>query len=119
MRSDEGRIGLGILVFLFLLAAVIYFGFKLIPPYWEYYSLKEAARQGLVAAAAPPHRDADVRDAVIEKAKFLGVPLGEGDLVVVRDKQTVSIELSWERDVPLPGRVQHFSFTIKDSEPIH
>jgi len=119
MKSSKGRIGLGPLVFILLLAGGIYFAFKLIPPYWEYYSLKEAARQGLVAAAAPPHRDADAKEAVMAKAKSLGLPLGEGDLVVVRDKQRVSIEFSWERDVSLPGYVQHFSFTIKDSEPIH
>jgi hypothetical protein len=119
MRSDKGKIGCGALVLLALLVAGIYLGFKLIPPYWEYYSLREAARQGVVSASAPPYRDGDAKESVIEKAKRLGVPLGEGDLVFSRDSKSVSLEFSWERQVPLPGRTQHFSFTVRDSEPIH
>jgi hypothetical protein len=119
MRSDKGRIGLGSLILLALLAAGIFLGLKIVPAYWEYYSLKEAARQGLVAASAPPYRDADAKDNVLEKAKRLGVPLGEGDLVFTRDTKSVSIEFSWEREVSLPGRIQRFSFAVKDSELIH
>ena len=119
MRSGRGKIGLGTLLLLALLVAGIYFGFKLVPPYWEYYSLKEAARQGLVAASAPPYHDADAKDSVIEKAKRLGVPLGEGDVVFARDTTSVNIEFSWEREVSLPGHIQRFSFAVKDSEPIH
>jgi len=119
MRSDRGKAGLGTLILLVVLVGGVYLGFKLIPPYWEYYSLKEAARQGLVSTSAPPYRDGDVREAVIEKAKRLGVPLGEGDLIFTRDTRSVSIEFSWVREVPLPGRIQRFSFAVKDSEPIH
>lgn len=119
MSSHDGQVRPGLLIFLLILAFGIYIGFRLIPPYWEYYSLREAARQGLVAAAAPPHRDADVKEAVLQKAKYLGVPLAEADLKVLRNKQAVSIEFSWVREVVLPGRIQRFSFTIKDSEPIH
>jgi hypothetical protein len=119
MRSAPGRLSLGLLLFLLLLVAGIYTGFKLAPPYWEYYSLKEAARQGLVSSAAPPYRDADVKEAVLQKAKYLGVPLTESDLAVFRDQAAVSIEFSWVREVPLPGRIVRFSFSIKDSEPIH
>jgi hypothetical protein len=110
MRSAPGRLSLGLLLFLLLLVAGIYTGFKLAPPYWEYYSLKEAA---------PPYRDADVKEAVLQKAKYLGVPLTESDLAVFRDQAAVSIEFSWVREVPLPGRIVRFSFSIKDSEPIH
>jgi hypothetical protein len=119
MRSDKGAVSLGFLIFLFLVALGIYLGFKLIPPHWEYYSLKEATRQGLVSSSAPPYRDADVKEAVLQKARNLGVPLSEADLVLFRDRQAVSIEFSWEREVVLPGRVKRYSFTIKDSEPIH
>ena len=119
MRSDKGKIGSGTLLLLALLVAGVYFGFKLVPPYWEYYSLKEAARQGLVAASVPPYREADAKDGVIEKAKRLGVPLGEGDLVFTRGTRSVNIEFSWKREVSLPGRIQRFSFSVKDSEPNH
>jgi hypothetical protein len=119
MGSNRGKIGSGTLLFFALLVAGIYFGFKFVPPYWEYYSLREAARQGLVAASAPPYHDADAKDSVIEKAKRLGVPLGEGDLVFTRDTRSVSIAFSWEREVSLPGRIQRFSFAVKDSELIH
>jgi len=119
MRYDRGRIGSGTLILIALLLAGIYYGFKIVPAYWEYYSLKEAARQGLVAASAPPYRERDARDSVIEKARRLGVPLGEGDLVFTRDANSLSIKFSWEREVSLPGRIQRFSFTVEDSEPIH
>ena len=119
MRSDKGRIGLGSLILLALLAAGIFLALKIVPAYWEYYSLKEAARQGLVAASAPPYRDVDAKDSVLEKAKRLGVPLREGDLVFTRGTESVSIEFSWEREIPLPGLIQRLSFTVKDSEPIH
>ncbi|MDH7499997.1 MAG: DUF4845 domain-containing protein [candidate division NC10 bacterium] len=119
MGTCNGQVRLGFLVFLLFLVFAIYIGFQLAPPYWEYYSLKEAARQGVVAAAAPPHRDADAKEAVLQKAKLLGVPLTEADLKVFRDKQAVSVEFSWEREVVLPARIQRFSFTVKDSEPIH
>ena len=119
MRYGRGRIGSGSLLLLALLLVGIYLGFKIVPVYWEYYSLKEAARQGLVAASIPPYRERDAKDSVIEKAKRLGVPLGEGDLVFTRDPNSVSIKFSWEREVTLPGRVQRFSFTVEDSEPFH
>jgi hypothetical protein len=119
MRYDRGKIGSGTLLLLALLLVGIYLGFKIVPAYWEYYSLKEAARQGLVAASAPPYRERDAKDHVIEKAKRLGVSLGEGDLVFTRNANSVSMKFSWEREVSLPGRIQRFSFTVEDSEPIH
>jgi len=119
MGAEKGKLGLGTVVFLSLVALGIYLGFKIAPPYWEYYSLKEAARQGLVSASAPPYRDADAKEFVLEKAKRVGLPLKEGDLILLRDGKAVRIEFSWEREVVLPYYTRHFAFTVKDSEPIH
>lgn len=120
MIASHGRIGTGALFFLFLVTVVIYLGFQLAPPYWEFYSLKEAARQGLVASSAPPYRDADIKDAVLGKARRLGVALVESDLTFSRTNKAVSIEFSWDREVLLPGGyVKRFSFKIEDTEPLH
>jgi hypothetical protein len=119
VRGKGGRISLGVLIFLAILALAIYLGFRLVPPYWEFYSLKEAARQGVVGASAPPYHDSDARDAVMEKARRLGVPLQEEDLSIVRDGNAISIEFSWKRDITLPGYIHHLTFAVKDSEPLH
>jgi len=118
-EGEGGRIGLGVLIFLAILALAIYLGFRVVPPYWEFYSVKEAARQGVVAASAPPYHDSDAKDAVMEKVRRLGIPLQEEDLSIVRDGNAVSIEFSWKRDIVLPGYIRQLTFAVKDSEPLH
>ncbi len=95
-RGASGRIGIGGLLFLLIVAGAVYVAVTAIPPYWAYYSFKEDV------ASIAKMTDVTLQEDKIQKelalrARELGIPLREGDFYVKRlGFGKVEIAANWE-----------------------
>ena len=79
-----GRISLGALLFLLLVAIGIYLAVKFVPPYWTYLSLQDPVKEAAMAAAGQSGEDRARAD-LIRRAREEGLNLGEEDIQFTRE----------------------------------
>jgi hypothetical protein len=105
-RTSEPRGAglLGCLVWLVLLAALGYAGWRFGVPYVEYLRFKEEMLGQAQAAHMNP--DEEIRAYLGEQATRLGIPLKARDVRVVRRAGSITISAGWSREVVLP-RYRH------------
>ena len=84
---------------LLLVAAGVYAGSKLIPPYWAYFSLMDPVKEAGLAMSGPAASEEQIRTNLIARAKQEGVELTEDNVEILREGSVVLIRVAWE--VPL------------------
>jgi hypothetical protein len=102
-RGASGRIGIGGLLFLLIVAGGVYVAATVIPPYWAYYSFKEDVASLAKMTDVTLSEDKIQKDLAI-RARELGVPLREGDFYVQRHGfGKVEIAANWEVQLEFIG----------------
>jgi Tfp pilus assembly major pilin PilA len=100
--------GLSMLGFLFVAAVVVtcvMIGFRVLPSYIEYYSVKQALEQALVEAK-DLNSAAEVRKAFQKRADAGYIESVSGrDIEVVKSKNEVTASASWTRKLPMVANV--------------
>ncbi len=96
--GTPGVTRLGFLVTLVILAGIGFAGSKLVPIYWNYLSMQNPVKEAAMAAVRPG-KEAEVRVALIARAKNLGVDLAEDAVEFAQDGNQVMVRVAWE--VPL------------------
>lgn len=74
--------------------------------FWEYSRVSSAVGRALEAApAGGADRASFVQESVVQAARGMGVPLGEGAVTVVEDDRGISVRLTWSHPMlVLQGR---------------
>lgn len=123
--SERGRSSIRGLLALFLVAAVVYLGMKLVPVYAAAYSLSDALRDEVVFASQRARRETDeeIRDRLLDRARELGLPLEEDDVAVRRSGPGRGTRIEIEADYTVPvefvgGFVFRWRFTPHHEGPI-
>jgi cell division protein FtsL len=97
----------GILCFV----ALIFLCVKFVPPYVDNYQLEqELVSVARFSSYQPQVTAADIRRNVIEKAKDIGIPLGDDNVAVEKSGTTVNIDVKYSVQVALPGKVVELQF---------
>ena len=119
-QSGKGR--LGCIFGLMILGALAFGLYRIVPPYFSYFQLKDAVTEiaTLAAVGSLPRSDGmpgrskggvqDIQEAVSVKAKELEIPLQKEKINVRREGQVVSISVSYM--VPIDLLVVVYSYPL-------
>lgn len=108
VSARPGKGGLGCLVSLLLVAAVIYFGVNIGQTWWNYVQFQDRMRQE--ARFAQHRSDATIARRLREYADSLGLPEGAHKVHVRRSGRTIHIWAEYYENVELPLVVKEFFF---------
>jgi hypothetical protein len=97
---------------LLLLFAVIYAGFKLIPPYVNNYSFQDELDDIARRASYSSNGDDDVRAKVIRKAASMDIPLKEDQITVTHMGDSLGITVQYRVHVDMLIHPVDMDFTV-------
>lgn len=121
-RSEAGKVRLGCLFSLLILASVVFYGIKFVEVRYRFYQMQNEVKQN--ATFAPTLTDAVIRRRLVAKADTLGIPLGPRQWTIRRTREPREIFIGGTYDdsvvVQLPGwrKVWHFHFEPKATAPL-
>ncbi len=108
-----GRIRLGVLLFILVVAAGVYLASKFIPPYWTYLSMqdpvKEAAMASVMAAG-----EGRARADIIRRAQEQGLTLSEDNIEFRREGPMLVVRVTWVASVELPRYRYTIPFLVEE-----
>ncbi len=108
MQRRDSQRGLSMIGFLFVAAVVVtcaMVGFRVMPAYIEYFSIKQALEQAL-ADAKDVNSAAEIRNTFQRRADSGYIESVKGrDIDVVKSKNEVTASVTWTRKLPLVGNV--------------
>ena len=120
IQSGKGRLGC---IFGLMILGTLAFGlYRVVPPYFSYFQLKDAVTEIAILAAVGslprsdglPGRTAggiqDIQEAVLVKAKELEIPLEREKIKVRREGQVVFVSVSYV--VPIDLLVYVYSYPL-------
>ncbi len=118
-NSLSGKINVGCLVITFLFIAVGYIGFEFGKVYLSKYILNrkimeiagDASKMGQTGSTFPDERS--IADAILKEAEKLSIDISYDDILVERNKQYVTINVTWEGEVVIPTYTHHFVFQFE------
>ncbi len=93
---------LKLIIGLAIFAGIIYFGYKLIPPYFENYQLQDAIDNEALLNTYTQKTEGEIRDTVIRKAQELNIPLDSSQITVQRSYNYVQIQADYTVHIDLP-----------------
>jgi hypothetical protein len=92
---------------IFVIAASIYMGIELIPPYYSNYEFQDAIKTEALTSTYTPKSETDIRESVFKLAKDYEIPVTKDGIKVQRvgtmGSGTVSIEAPYVVHLDLPG----------------
>ena len=107
MRNGKAQRGLTIIGFLLLAAVVVIFamvGFRVIPSYIEYYSVKKALDETMRGGSVDPNNLAAFRAELARRLQTSYVEdVKAADAIVQRVGNQITAELAWERRLHMVG----------------
>ena len=115
-NSLSGKINVGCLVITLLLIAGGYVGFEFGKIYLSKYILNrkileivgDASKMGQTGSIFPDERS--IADAILVEVEKLSIDIPYDDILAERDKQYVTINVTWEGDIVIPAYTHHFVF---------
>ncbi|MBI3756313.1 MAG: hypothetical protein HY265_09150 [Deltaproteobacteria bacterium] len=115
--SKNGKASAGTLIWILLIAAVVYGGVKFAPPYITYYMMKTEVEND--AQTAHLYDDQKIVSLIMIRAKEFELPIDEKDIVVERREGEIEISLNYKIDVNFfTGYVKTLFFDIRTVKPI-
>ena len=123
-NSLSGKINVGCLVMTLLLIAGGYVGFEFGKIYLSKYILSrkileiagDACKMGRTGSIFPDERS--IADAILLEVENLSIDIPYDDIVVERNKQYVTINVTWEGDIVIPTYTHHFVFHFGEKRKI-
>ncbi|MBI5048005.1 MAG: hypothetical protein HZB54_03505 [Deltaproteobacteria bacterium] len=117
MADKHGNISISALLWFVLIVVTVYFGIKLIPPYFNYYMFKIEVEAE--AGMAYLHHDQDVIKHIMEKVKLSELPIEEKDIILERRDSEIEIAVSYKIDINFLYKYNKtLFFDIKAVKPI-
>jgi hypothetical protein len=92
---------------IFVIAASVYLGAKIVPPYFENYQFQDAIKNEATLDTYTPKTEDDIRKVIFRKAQELEIPIHEEGIKVQRQGSqfagVVSIRANYVVHIDLPG----------------
>jgi len=123
-NSLSGKINVGCLIITLLLIVGGYVGFEFGKIYLSKYILSrkileiagDACKMGRTGSIFPDERS--IADAILLEVENLSLDISYDDILVNRDKQYVTINVTWEGDIVIPTYTYHFVFHLGEKRKI-
>ncbi|MBE9542165.1 MAG: hypothetical protein KAS98_13520 [Deltaproteobacteria bacterium] len=123
-NSLSGKINVGCLVITLLLIVGGYVGFEFGRIYLSKYILTrkileiagDASKMGQTGNIFPNERS--IADAILVEVENLSLDIPYDNILVNRDKQYVTINVTWEGDIVIPKYTYHFVFHLEEKRKI-
>lgn len=114
---QSGKINISALVWLFIIASVVYLGIKLVPPYFTYYMFKgEVEGQ---AKTAHVYSDQDIIKHILDRAKESDIPIEEKNIILERREKEIEVSVSYDIVVNFFDRYfKTLHFRVRTIQPI-
>jgi hypothetical protein len=102
-RRESGKIDFGLIIFILLLAGLIYFLFQYVPPKVNAMQFKEEMNKFNTDPDYKLRRfsEEQVQDMLLQKAKDLNLPIQKENIKVSRSEQDFKIEVSFQIPIDL------------------
>jgi hypothetical protein len=97
-------VSFSVILGLAILAAIVFAAIRLLPPYIANYQFQDAIDNLARSATYSTITEADLRKDVLRQARDVGIQLQDKQVVVQKDRTTVSIRISYEVPVDLLAR---------------
>ena len=104
MKTLRALIGVAVL------AALIFVGFKVIPPYFHAYQFEDVVAEEARLGTYSTKSEADIREIVAKRAADLDLPIQPDQIVVNRGSNSVDITVDYTIHVDLPGYPMDLKF---------
>ncbi len=115
--QNRGAVLSGCLLFLVIVAALGYVGYKIGEPCWEYLEVRQKTKEALNwAAAGQPKPEAEIIQKVIANNRETNVDIRERNVRIIPDQNLLIINVSWKREVPFPFYTLPLNFRVTLSE---
>jgi hypothetical protein len=108
VRARAGKVGLGCLLSLAVIAVIGYFAFHVGTAYWSYYQFQDRMKQE--ARFAMHRSDALITKRLREYADSLDLPEGARNVNVRRRQRTIQIWAEYYQIIEFPGFVREVYF---------
>ena len=115
--NSHGVVNRRVLGWILLVGAVVYLGYKLIPPAFAYHMLRYEVRSE--AKNAHHYDDETIVKHILEKAEVWSVPLDRENILVERGLDSIKISVSYKVDINFFNRYKRtLSYDIEVVEPL-
>ena len=99
------------LLVIFILACMVYVGFKLGIPYYKYSAFKSEAKE--IARISRATQIGRAQTQIYERARDMNIPIEEEDVIVTQTTTGVRVETGWTETVDFLGLYQYtFDFNV-------
>jgi hypothetical protein len=115
-RRERGEGQFGCLVGLVVLAIAVLIAYRMIPVKVKTADLRDTIVHE--AKSAGLHGDRHIRQSIDYKAKQLGLPVTEDDVIVNRSQGYIKVEVKYTVPVEFPGYTYHWNFHHKAENPV-
>lgn len=105
MKTLKALIGVAVVV------GGVYYGYLLIPPYFNNYQLQDYVESEARLNTYTTKSEQDIKDGVIKQARNLDIPLSPENITVQRGTGELLITCSYTVHVDLPGYPLDLKFT--------
>jgi hypothetical protein len=99
------------LIWIVLIGLLVYLGIKIVPPFVNYYDLRDHMDQTATFAAVGNQTEMQIRQDIWKKIQDLEIPAQYDDLKVVRGNRRVQISCHYVVEVPFLGYTIRLNFT--------
>lgn len=98
------------LIWITIIILLVYLGIKIVPPFVNYYDLRDHMEQTATFAAVGNQTEQQIREDICRKIRDLELPARCEDLQVVRGNRRVQISLHYVVEVPFLGYTINLNF---------
>lgn len=117
LMNEKGKAGAGTLVWIVIIAAAIYGGVKIAPPYIIYYMMRTEVEND--AQTAHLYDDEKIANLILNRAKEFELSIEENNLVINRREGEIEISLHYNTDINFLNQyVKTLYFDIRAVKPI-
>ncbi len=115
LSDKSGYITFKALFWVFVLASVLYAGYKFVPPWAAFYMLKTEVEDE--AKNAHMYSDETLARRILMKSETWGVPIDRDNLEIVRGREFINISVHYTVTMDFFGRykkVQNFNIEVDE-----
>ena len=102
IRRDAGRVRIGLILGLAVLAVAAHGGLQVGKHYWAYWNLSEEANRMATELVGGQVREEGARQIIQLRASEYGLKFEEKDIQIALEPRVATIAFAWEASVDLP-----------------
>jgi len=114
----KGRVRIGGLLLLLLLALAATLGIQALSAYADYLALADTVRLVVQDVSLTPQRMEEGEQRILAKARELRLPLSEREVVLRAESGKVSARVRWQQSIGLWGYTIPLTFEINESRSL-